>query len=76
MRVQPVNLPPVNRIVPTVVNPVRTVTQAPKSGIRPEDLNKLLRMSTYDHKGRAYSSRGMVTTFSELFSGSKIDTKA
>ncbi len=74
MRVHPVNLPSVNRIVPTVVDPIRSVTQAPKSGIRPQDLNNLLRMSIYNEHGQVRN--GMVNTFSELFCGSKIDTRA
>ncbi len=74
MRVEPVNFPSVNRVIPTVVNPVRSVTQAPKSGIRPEDFNDLLKMTMYNRKGQLHG--GMTTTLSELFTGSKMDTRA
>ncbi len=74
MRVQPVGLPSINRVIPTVVNPVRSVTQAPRSGIRPEDFNNLLKMAAYNRRGQPH--RGMVNTLSELFNGFKIDTKA
>lgn len=74
MRIQPLNFPSINRVIPTVVNPVRSVTQAPKSGIRPEDFNNLLKMTAYNRKGQPH--KGMVNTLSELFNGSKIDTRA
>lgn len=75
MRVEPVNIQPVNVVtVPATVRPVESATQAPRSGIRPQDLNNLLRMSTYNDRGQIRN--GMVNSFSELFSGTKIDTRA
>ncbi|BBJ28277.1 hypothetical protein [Athalassotoga saccharophila] len=75
MRIDAANLPPVDYIVMSRVNPVVSVTHAPQSGVRPQDLNKLMRMSTYDERGNVKTTN-MVTNFGDIFNGGKIDVRA
>lgn len=74
MRIDAVNLPPINYVITSRVNPVVSVTHAPQSGVRPQDLNKLIKMSTYDEHGNFKTN--MVTNFGDIFNGGKIDVRA
>ncbi|MGC8636718.1 MAG: hypothetical protein ACP5RU_07395 [Athalassotoga sp.] len=75
MRIDAANLPPVDYIVMSRVNPVTSVMHAPQSGVRPQDLNKLMKMSTYDERGNVKTTN-MVTNFGDIFNGGKIDVRA
>lgn len=75
MRVDAVNISPVSYAVMSRVNPIVSTTDASKSGVRPEDLNKMMKMSTYDEKGNMRQSN-MVKSFSDIFTGGAIDVKA
>ncbi|GEM_PF-2371142 len=89
MRVDAVNVQPVNYVTfPASVTPVKNVTQAPRSGIRPQDLNNLLKSMVnsktamamklasiaYDEKGQVKNT--LVQTLPELFVGNRLDTRA
>ncbi len=89
MRVEPLNMYPVNYVTfPANVKPVRNVTQAPRSGLRPQDLSNLLKSMansknalamklvsiSYNQKGEIKST--LARTLPELFVGNKIDARA
>ncbi len=89
MRVEPVNIQPVNYVTfPANVKPVKNVTEAPRSGIRPQDLNNLLKNMVnsktatamklvsiaYNEKAQVKST--LTQTLPELFVGNRLDARA
>ncbi len=89
MRVEPLNMRPATYVTfPANVRPIRNVTQAPRSGLRPQDLNDLLKSMVnsknamamklisvaYDQRGKIKST--LVNTLPELFVGNKMDVRA
>ncbi len=89
MRIDPLSTYPMNYVtVPANVTPVKNATQAPKSGLRPQDLNALLKSMvnsknalamklvsiTYNQKGQMQNT--LAQTLPELFIGNNIDTRA
>jgi len=89
MRIDALNVQPVNYVTfPASVSPVKSVTHAPRSGIRPQDLNNLLRNMAnsktnmamklasiaYNEKGQVKST--LTQTLPELFVGNNVDARA
>jgi hypothetical protein len=89
MRVDAVNVQPVNYVTyPANVSPVKNVTEAPRSGIRPQDLNNLLRSMVnsktatamklvsiaYNEKAQVKST--LTESLPELFVGNRLDERA
>lgn len=75
MRINPTSIPPIQRTYVTTVTPVRSVTEAPQSGIRPHDLAKMIQ-NTYNSKGNKVQNTDMVKSFADLFTGAQLDAKA
>jgi|YelNatPaOPRAMG01_1025707.scaffolds.fasta_scaffold218129_2 hypothetical protein len=75
MRIDSVNISSVQGVFPAKVNPVVSATEASKSGVRPEDLNKLMKMTTYNENGKTQQTT-MIRNFADIFSGAKVDTRA